>query len=250
MSMKGKLQIYPTRAELVQAVAELIVTTTTQAIKERDFCAIALAGGNTPREVYRALATEPFRNRIDWNKLHLFWGDERNVPPDHPQSNFGMVREAMLAHHRVPETNIHRIKGEIAAEQAAKEYAEELKKFFQNQRIRFDLVLLGIGEDGHTASLFPGTDAVAEISKPVTAVFVPRLDKWRVTLTFPVINSASKVAFVVAGKSKAQIIENLLKLHKPDPQWPASMVQPQSGVLFWLMDADAAANIRDVGLTS
>jgi 6-phosphogluconolactonase len=241
--MDKRVRIYNTKPDLVHATAELIAETVERAIQDRDQCALALSGGNTPREVYQTLATEPFTNRIDWRKLHLFWGDERMVSPDFAESNFGMVREAMLRHVPIPEANVHRLKGEIAPEQAAEQYTVELNRFFQNQPIRFDLVLLGIGEDGHTASLFPGTEAVAETTRPATAVFVPKFDQWRVTLTFPVINQAREAAFLVAGKAKAEIVKSLFELDRPDPKWPASMVRPERGVLHWLMDAEAAAFI-------
>jgi 6-phosphogluconolactonase len=242
--MNRQIQIYKTKAELVQAASELFVSAIEGAIQKSGRCTIALAGGNTPREVYQTLAADPFKRRIDWRKLHLFWGDERMVPPDHADSNFGMARAAMLAQVPIPVANVHRLKGEISPAQAASEYEAELRRVFQNQPMQFDLILLGIGEDGHTASLFPGTDALAEIARPVTAVYVPKFDKWRVTLTFPVINQAHEVAFLIAGKSKAQIVADILELSQPEAKWPASMVQPEEGVLHWLLDAEAAALMK------
>jgi 6-phosphogluconolactonase len=242
--MEKRVRIYQTKPELVQAAAEKIAETVERAVKERGRCAAALSGGNTPREVYQSLAAAALRTRIDWRKFHLFWGDERMVPPDHAESNFGMVRDAMLSHGLIPEANVHRIRGEIAPEQAASEYAAELRRFFRDRPMQLDLVLLGIGEDGHTASLFPGANAVTETTQPATAVFVPKLDKWRVTLTFPVINRAREVVFLVAGKSKSEIVKLLFELDKPDSQWPASMVQPENGVLHWLLDAEAASLIK------
>lgn len=242
--MNRQIQIYKTKFELVQAASELFVGAVERTREEGGRCTIALAGGNTPREVYQKLATDPFKRRIDWRKLHLFWGDERTVPPGHADSNFGMARAAMLAQVPIPQANVHRIKGEISPMQAANEYEAELQRAFKSQPIEFDLVLLGIGEDGHTASLFPGTDALTEATKPVTAVYVPKFDKWRVTLTFPVINQAREVAFLIAGKSKAQIVADILELNQPEAKWPASMVQPEEGVLHWLLDAEAAALMK------
>ncbi|MDZ7343527.1 MAG: 6-phosphogluconolactonase [candidate division KSB1 bacterium] len=242
--MNRQIHIYKTRAEFVEAATELIAGIVGRAIEKNGRCTIALAGGNTPREVYQKLAADPLQRRIAWRNLHLFWGDERLVPPDHPDSNFGMARAAMLAQVPIPEANVHRIKGELSPAQAAREYATELRRVFQNQEIRFDLVCLGIGEDGHTASLFPGTEAISEAIKPVAAVYVPQFDKWRVTLTLPVINRAREVVFMVAGKSKAQIVANILQVKQPETKWPASMVQPKDGVLHWLLDAEAAALMR------
>jgi 6-phosphogluconolactonase len=226
----------------------MITATTVQAVHERGACALALAGGNTPRAVYETLAGASYRQKIPWRQVHFFWGDERMVPPEHMLSNFRMTNEAWLLHVPIPAENIHRMKGELAPEEAARDYRNELEHHFRKRSALpdspssiFDLVLLGLGEDGHTASLFPKTHAVAESRQAATAVFVPQMNQWRVTLTLPVFNRARKVAFLASGKSKAQIISSILKLERGETQWPASLVQPASGELHWLLDAEAAS---------
>ncbi len=242
--MQSRLHIYPNKTELITATAEMIVTTIAEAIRLRGKCAIALSGGSTPREVYEKLAQENFRTRIDWLRVHWFWGDERMVPPEHAESNYRMTHEALLAHVPAPASNVHRIKAELAPQPAASEYRTVLASFFQQEEKAFDLILLGLGEDGHTASLFPETTALYEAAQSVTEVFVPKLDKWRVTLTLPMINRGRKVAFLVAGKSKAEIVAGISGLTQPEMKWPASLIQPQAGELFWLLDNEAAAFVQ------
>lgn len=242
--MKPRLLIYPNKTELVNAAAEMIVSTIAEAIHARGVCALALSGGSTPREVYEKLAQEDFRDRIDWHRVHWFWGDERMVAPEQEESNYRMTHEALLAHVPVPANNVHRIQGELAPQQAAAEYRAALASFFQQKEKRFDLILLGLGEDGHTASLFPETTALHEATHDVTEVFVPKFGKWRVTLTLPIINRARKVAFLVAGKSKAEITAGVLGLQQPNLKWPASLIQPDAGELHWLLDAEAAMRLE------
>ena len=205
---------------------------------------MALAGGNTPREIYSMLAESTYRDRVDWDRLHLFWGDERMVPPEHEDSNFRMVKETLLDHVRIPDGNVHRIRGEVAPEQAAHEYAELLHDHFESDSPRFDIILLGIGEDGHTASLFPGTDVVEECKLYTVAVFVPRLDTWRVTLTFPVLNAAREVLFLAAGKSKSDIVQRIISIKQPSKEFPASMINPENGTLHWMLDSEAMVLIN------
>ncbi|MGH7494355.1 MAG: 6-phosphogluconolactonase [bacterium] len=239
--MNKQIHVLKSQPELIAAASELIATAVTQAVHEHGKCAVALAGGNTPRAVYEALASENYGKIIPWRDLHLFWGDERMVPPDHELSNFRMANEAWLQHVQVPVENIHRIKGELAPAEAARDYRAEMQRYFKNRAPSFDLILLGLGEDGHTASIFPQTDAVFENSQTAIAVFAPQMKQWRVTLTLPVINQARKIVFLVAGKAKAQIGAAVLQLEKFEIKWPASMVQPIQGDLHWLLDADAAS---------
>lgn len=239
--MQHRLFIYPDQTELVTAAAEMITAIIAEAIQARGACALALSGGSTPREVYEKLAHASYRERIAWPAVHWFWGDERMVPPEHEESNYRMTREALLAHAPIPARNVHRIQGELAPALAAREYRAELAAFFHQTKNAFDLVLLGLGEDGHTASLFPETAALRERTHDAAEVFVPKLDQWRVTLTLPAINRARKIIFLVAGKSKAEIAAGVLGLPQPEMKWPASLVQPSEGELLWLLDAEAAA---------
>jgi len=236
-----KIEIYPTKLELVQAVAEKITAVIKESTRARGRCSIALAGGSTPRDVYALLATESYQKRIDWKNVYLFWDDERTVPPDHSDSNYRMVQEALLRHIPIPEENVFRMRGEMEPETAAAEYAGLLKKFFAGKWPRFDLILLGVGEDGHTASLFPGTSALLETKKEVTAVFVPKFNAWRITLTLPVLNAARNVMFIVSGRSKSEITQRVVNVGQPDKELPATLIYPQKGFLYWILDSESAA---------
>jgi 6-phosphogluconolactonase len=239
--MNKQIRVVKTQAELINAAREMIQTAMTQTVHDRGECAVALAGGNTPRAVYQALADENSRRIIPWHRLHLFWGDERMVPPAHELSNYRMAHEAMLRHVNVPAGNIHRIKGELSPEEAARDYREEMLGYFKSPAPVFDLILLGLGQDGHTASLFPQTQAVFENSQTAIAVFAPPMKQWRVTLTLPVINQARRIVFLVAGEAKARIAAEVLRLEKFEVRLPASLVQPTHGELHWLLDAEAAS---------
>lgn len=237
--MGKKIHAYANKEELITATAEYVVSSIGHAIRGNGLCNMALAGGNTPREVYSMLASTPYRERVDWDRLHLFWGDERMVPPEHEDSNFRMARETLLDRVKIPDGNVHRIRGEIAPEQAAEEYAKVLSDHFDVDLPRFDIILLGIGDDGHTASLFPDTDAVGQCKRRVTAVFVTKLDAWRVTLTFPVINAAREIFFLVSGRSKADMVQRVISAKQPVRELPASMVNPEDGILHWMLDSEA-----------
>ncbi|MGE5217029.1 MAG: 6-phosphogluconolactonase [Chloroflexota bacterium] len=208
--------------------------------------AVALSGGSTPKALYSLLASPAYRDRIDWSRSHLFWGDERCVPPDHPESNFRMVREALLAKIQIPGQNIHRMAGEKEPSEAAADYEGELRNFFAlgpGRLPRIDLILLGLGEDGHTASLFPGTTALNEPDRLVAAPYVEKFKAHRLTLTLPVINDAMQVTFLVAGESKSTIVAEILGSRTHSPTYPAAKVRPADGRLTWLIAADASARL-------
>jgi len=213
---------------------------------------VALAGGSTPRATYALLATEEFAARVDWPRVHVFWGDERCVPPDHPGSNYRMAREALLDHVPLPARNVHPIHGEISPEEAAADYERTLRAFFawnsggRGSRDgapipRFDLVLLGMGENGHTASLFPSTAALHEQTRWVVAHYVENLEAWRVTLTPIVINAAANVTFIVSGAGKAERLQQVLRGPCRPDLLPAQLIRPTDGRLVWVVDAAAAA---------
>ena len=245
--MNKHLHVYPKKEKLVAATAEYMVNSIGQAIEKNGLCNIALSGGNTPGGVFSMLAASPCRDSVDWDKLHLFWGDERMVPQEHQDSNFRMVQETLLNHIEIPDVNVHRIRGEIAPEKSAEEYAELLGAHFKEDLPHFDLILLGLGEDGHTASLFPETDAVDECEKHAVAVFVPKLSAWRVTLTLPVLNAAREVLFLVSGRSKSEMIQRIISMKQPAKELPATMVNPQSGELHWMLDSEAMVLINKSG---
>ncbi|MCR4289514.1 MAG: 6-phosphogluconolactonase [Candidatus Scalindua sp.] len=242
--MNKNIHVYPNKEKLVVATAEHVADCIEQAIQQNGVCNMALSGGNTPGGVFSLLASSPYRDRVDWSRLHLFWGDERMVPPEHQDSNFRMVQKTLLDHIKIPDENVHRMRGEIAPELAAEEYAELLDVHFKGSPPCLDLILLGLGEDGHTASLFPDTDAVEECEKNAVAVFVPKLSAWRVTLTLPVLNAARKILFLVSGRSKSEIVQRIMSNKQPAKEIPATMVNPQNGELHWMLDSDATVLIN------
>lgn len=178
---------------LALAGADFFVQTAVIAIASRGKFTVALSGGSTPRNLHQLLTREPFLSQVDWSKVYVYWGDERTVPPDAAESNYKMARETLLEHVPIPEVQVHRMRGEIDPEAAATEYGRLIKAHFDPPDTRFDLIFLGMGDDGHTASLFPHTAALNEVEHRCVANFVPKLDTWRITLTAPVINSAANV---------------------------------------------------------
>jgi len=219
--------------EFVADAANFILDLAHKSLGERGEFRIALSGGNTPAPVYTRLAA--IARDLPWELTRITFGDERCVPPDDPESNFRMARETLLVPAAVPEKSIMRMRGEIDPQIAAREYEDQLD-FLATQRgepiYRHDLILLGLGDDGHTASLFPGTAALEESTQRVVANFVPKLDAWRLTFTLPLINQARHICFLVDGKKKAGIIERVLE---GDPQFPASRVNPTAGKLTWII---------------
>ena len=203
---------------------------------------LALSGGSTPRKMHEMLAQA---DGIDWSNVHIFWGDERTVPPDHADSNYRMAKETLLDHIDIPAGNVHRMAGELDPEIAASKYEDEIRQVFnlkQGDVPRFDIILLGMGADGHTASLFPGTDALDETQRLVVANRVPQMDTVRLTLTYPVLNNARLVLFVVAGEDKADAARQCSLSANPPP---AGRVQPHDGQLVWLLDSGAADRMQD-----
>ena len=232
--------------ELARGAAGLLSVRAAEFIARTGRFSVALSGGSTPRAVYSLLAEPEFRDRIDWPRVHLFWGDERCVPPNHPDSNFRMVQEALLAKIAIPPENIHRMMGEREPAEAAAAYEQELKTFFtagDGDWPRFDLIFLGLGEDGHTASLFPGTVALDATKHWITAVHVEKLQSYRLTLTLPVIRSAAQVVFLVSGASKTKIVREIFASNRALNDYPAAKVGPMAGRLTWMIDRDAAREL-------
>jgi 6-phosphogluconolactonase len=214
----------------------------------RGVARIAISGGTTPKAMFALLAdrTKPYFERVPWDRLHLFWVDERTVPPEHKDSNYGMTKAAMLDHVPLPPAQIHRVEGELEPEVAASRYEAAIRTDFRLEGAespRFDLVLLGMGDDGHTASLFPHTEAIHELGRLAVANHVPKMDTWRVTLTWPVINHAQNVAFLIEGAGKREILrEVLLGGYDPEAK-PSQLIRPESGQVTFLLDAAAAADL-------
>jgi len=234
------VKIYDSPQRLAEAAARAFVEGAAKAIAERGRFAVALAGGSTPKVTYEALACDHSEN-VDWPNVHVFFGDERTVPPDHEYSNYRMAREALLDH--VPIGSVHRMRGELPPDEAAAAYEEELKGFFWEVPPVLDLVMLGIGEDGHTASLFPGTPALGVTDRLAVANRVAKMETTRLTLTVPVLNAAWEVRFLVAGGGKADALAEILEGEADPHAYPAKLVRPPGGPT-WMVDRDAASSLR------
>ena len=237
--------VFPDQRAFIDGAANFIVDLATEAIAERGRFTIALSGGSTPRPIYARLADPNYRDRIEWSKVHVFFGDERCVPPDDARSNYRMTYEALLDHVPLPPDQIHRIRGEIDPAQAALIYEQELQQLFRTAAIPvFDLICLGLGDNGHTASLFPGTASLREKERWIVPQYVEVMTTWRVTFTAPLINAARHCAFLVEGAGKAEMSQRVLEgPYQPDVL-PAQLIQPVNGELHWLVDAPAAAKLH------
>lgn len=240
----ANVRIFEDPDQVARAAADCFVAVALSSISERGLFSVALAGGSTPQLTYQLLATDEYKDRIAWPKVHIFFGDERCVEPTDPESNYRMADEAMLSALPIPSYNVHRILGEGDAVADASLYDDDLRTFFDPAPFpQFDLVLLGMGPDGHTASLFPNTDALSEQKTWVVANWVEKLGTYRITLTPPAINHATNIVFLVTGESKA---ERLLEVLGPlrDPQrLPCQLIKPVTGSLLWLVDKAAAQRL-------
>lgn len=244
-----EVQVSPDPAALAREAAGRFVAAARAATEERGRFVVALSGGSTPKALLRLLAEPPYREEVDWRHVHVAWGDERCVPPDDEQSNYRMAREALLDRVPIPPEQIHRMPGEEADRGAAADaYAATLRRLFNlgpGEWPRFDLLHLGLGTEGHTASLFPGSPALAERERLVAAPYVEKLEAYRLTLTPPAINAAREVQFLVAGAEKAAIVREVLRGPRDPTALPARVVAPTDGRLVWLLDAAAAARLND-----
>jgi len=242
--MNFDIRIFKDVEGLSHEAASLFVRQAEASIKHHNRFLVALNGGSTPTRLFQLLGTE-YREKVDWDKVHVFWGDERCVPPDDPGSNYRQAQEALLSHVPIPEANIHRVKGELDPVNASKDYALVLKEFATSpfEFPRFDLVYLGMGEDGHTASLFPGSPVeVSGPTLPVTAQYQDRPAN-RVTLTQLVLNQAHTVAFMATGEKKAVTLAEVLSGRYNPELYPAQRIEPKDGQLIWLVDEDAAGKL-------
>lgn len=237
----AEIVIRPDTATLAQEAARRFAAAAEKTVAARGRFTVALSGGATPVALYRLLAGEPYRTHLPWTEIHLFWADERCVPPEDPNSNYRLLAETLLASAPVPPQNIHRIRGEWEPERAANDYEQRLRAFFGDGSPRLDLVLLGLGTDGHTASLFPEAATLTETTRlalPVGAAYKDR-PAWRVTLTLPLLNAARGILFLVSGADKARIVHKVLE--DMDARLPAQYIRPTEGEVTWLLDAASAA---------
>jgi 6-phosphogluconolactonase len=246
-----EVQIFPEAGALTHRAAEEFLKSVAEAVAQKGAFTVALAGGSTPKALYSQLADEPLRSQIPWEKLHFFFGDERHAPPDGAESNFRMANEALFSKGAIKPEQITRIKGEYAdTEKAALEYEQALRAYFKlkvGEYPRFDLVLLGMGEEGHTLSLFPGTKALHATDRIVVRNWVGKLYTERITLTATAANHASRVIFMVTRADKAPALKAVLEGPYEPEQLPAQLIQPASGKLLWLVD-QAAGSMLETGI--
>jgi 6-phosphogluconolactonase len=254
VSARPQVEVVADPDLLAEVAARSFAALAEAAIHARGRFVVALSGGHTPRGAYQRLSREPFASRISWSQVALLWGDERCVPPDHPESNYRMVREVLLDHAPIPPANVHRIRGEDDPAAAAAQYEETLRSLFDTPAGpprtgpggSFDLILLGLGEEGHTVSLFPGSAAVKEQIRWVMAERAAGMTTpWRVTLTPQVINAAAEILFLVSGHAKADILRRVVEGERRPPLLPAQVISAGAGRVRWLVDRAAAAELGE-----
>jgi 6-phosphogluconolactonase len=247
-AVKATYRVAKGPAELAGMAAEMFAEVASAAVAARGIARIAISGGSTPKAMFALLAdrNQPYFAQVPWQNLQLFWVDERCVPPTHEESNYRMTNEVMLAHVPLPTAQVYRMEGELDPEVAASRYEATIRNAFRLEGAEtpvFDLVLLGMGDDGHTASLFPHTEALHEMSRLVVANHVPQKDVWRITLTWPVIDRGRAVAFLIESAAKAQVVHDVF-LGPYDPEAkPSQLIRPESGRLTLLLDAAAASKL-------
>jgi 6-phosphogluconolactonase len=242
----GTVRILPDGAAIAETAARELIRMAGAAVQDRGRFTLVLAGGSTPKALYRLLVEDPaIRAALPWDRMGVFFGDERHVGPEHPDSNFRMALDAMLSKAPLQPGQILRIKGEYPdADRAAREYEEEIQDYFKlksREFPRFDLVLLGMGNDGHTLSLFPGTRALLETGRAVTSNWVDQLNSERITMTAPAVNHAAAAIFLVTGTEKAPALRAVLEGPYEPARFPAQLIQPVNGSLLWLLDTAAGA---------
>ncbi len=238
------IRVYKDMEALSHAAAELFVVLSRQASMICGRFSVALSGGETPRRLYEILATSPYRERIHWDEVNVFWSDERCVPEDDPLSNELMARQVLLDHVPIPPGQIHPIRCDLVPREAAANYEQEMREFFSTQNPNFHLVLLGLGTNGHTASLFPQTPVLNEKTRWVSEVFIPELEMHRVTFTAPFINQASQVVFLVSGLDKSEVLVKVLEGPYQPHQLPAQLIRPKGAHPIWLVDRPASQKLR------
>ncbi len=239
-----ELHVLPTTEAAAQAKAQFVAALARECSASQGRFTIALSGGSTPRRLYEILASPPYSKEMAWDQWQVFWSDERCVPPDHQDSNYRMAREELLDHVAIPDTNVHRMRGEDDPHEAAQAYETVGREVFQSPAPSFDLILLGIGDDGHTASLFPGTEALGERDRLVVDNWVPDLQVHRITFTLPLINAAKVVAFLDTDGTKAGVLRQVLEPAPGEDTLPSGLVRPSPGVVHWFLTSAAAGLLR------
>ena len=241
-----QLHVYKDAEELSLFVAKWMADYIKSVLEKNDRFTIALSGGSTPQKLHKILAAAPYRETIDWTKIHFFWGDERAVPFSDDRNNAKMAYDTLLNHLAIPAEHVHVMRTDIDPQDAAAEYEKILHQYFDGKPNSFDLVLLGMGDDGHTLSLFPGTDIVHEEKAWAKAFFLQAQDMYRVSLTAPIVNKAAAVAFLAAGKNKAETLKQVLEGPFNPDLYPSQLIKPLNGELHWFVDEAAAASLDKV----
>ena len=245
--MKREIIILPDHERVSRKAASLFEDETKSSLEGKGRCSVALSGGSTPKMLFSILASE-HRDSVAWSDIDLFWADERCVPPDHVESNFRLVSEAVLSRVTIPEGRVHRIRGEAEPHGEALRYEREIMEWFHRGGIPcFDLIILGMGADGHTASLFPGSDSLLERNRLVLPVHEKQFRHWRISLTLPVLNNGRSVVFLVSGREKATVLQEVLEGGEGTSRYPAGLIHPSQGELIWLVDEPAASKLRKAG---
>ena len=240
----GQLHIAKDAKQLSADLAEWIGNYIQEVLQKKDKFTFVLSGGSTPKQLYTLLADSPYRESIPWEKIHFFWGDERAVPFEDSRNNAKMAYDELLDKVGVKAENIHVMRTDIGPEESSAEYEKILKQYFNGSETTFDFVLLGMGDDGHTLSLFPGTPVIHEQDAWVTSFFLPAQDMYRITLTAPVVNHAACVAFLAVGAGKAETLKHVLEGDFEPDTYPSQVIKPSKGKLIWFIDEAAAANLK------
>jgi 6-phosphogluconolactonase len=243
LSPQNNIQIFQNTEALAKAAADLMIEISKQSIEKNGRFVISLSGGSTPEYLFKLLAKPPYLNQITWDKTFVFWGDERFVPSDDHRNNSNRAKSLLLNHVPIPAINIHPIPVDLKPEESTKEYEKTIKKLFDKESPCFDLIFLGLGEDGHTASLFPKTDVVFENKKLVKEVYVDEQNMYRITMTPALINQANNIIFLVEGEKKAEIIKTILTEPIEPNQFPAQIIHPENGNLYLYLDKKAASQL-------
>jgi 6-phosphogluconolactonase len=238
------LHIFSTPDEVLTALAEYFVTRAEQAMSRRGRFAVALSGGSSPKKLYELLASPTYRSRVNWEQTYFFFGDERNVPQTSPDSNYLMAKKALFDPLGVRASQVFDIDTELKPSEAAAQYCVDIEEFFGEKKAKFDLVLLGLGDNAHTASLFPHTPVLHDKTVGVKEVWLPEQQVFRITMTAPLINQARAVAFLVYGAGKAEAVQQILEQDRDIEQYPAQLIEPSSGDLEWFLDEAAAKELH------
>jgi len=239
-----KINVFKTVQELLVAMADYFVSTAKSSISSRKEFNVALSGGSSPKRLYEILSSSDFKHQVEWDKVNFFFGDERYVPADDPDNNALMVKKALFDPLNISSSNIFTINTSLPPEEAAKKYTLTIANHFKDQKIRFDLVLLGLGDNSHTASLFPYTSVLSDKSASVKAVFLEEQNVYRITMTAPLINQARQIAFLVYGEAKTDAVRHVLEDVIDTEKYPAQLIHPEKGDLRWYLDEAAASGLK------